>query len=668
MSGTATTTLRTATLVAVLATAVLADPAAAAQSHLPIAGIPIPDLNPIDWVGDGLGKVKDVVFGTFKMGAKEIGQLIGTIVVAILDMLVPDWVVDAGPKVIAWIVEIENWGRSGGQIYSSINSLQGTLKWIGITLMTTGGTWSALRVLAGNEAVEDVIRAWAIALFGILLFRWGWGQATQVTNSITEVVLIQPGVAKGLTGFVGVIGGGAALAAGGGLVLPILMILAAIVFVGLLAAKTMLLIVGALVYVTGQFAFALRVWPAGHAILRAWWSLAAAVFAIPLAWTLIFAVGGVMISDAVRAGAGGVIEMNAGKVFQSWMLAIAAVMTIVVAIKAAQAIFAMAKMAPLALVSSIGGGGLSGAGAAAGAGSSSGKTTGGRSAGQAAQSLRSSSERSMDSAATGDALAAGKQAATVRVAQAAGTYFGGPAGGAAAGAVAQRVTGGSSGSDPTGAEDAGGAAVESNAGSPGTVDGSPQTPVDAVTEPGTAAVAETTTSVDPAAVAAQSEGGAGAQGAITSGDDPEPNPQHPAAGPQPETPGATGAPTNGSAPADPATPAAALAAQAPEPSSAATGSPAAGTSIAGLPAEPAAAEQATNGGPPAAPAAADRSIAGLPVGDARSAFGIPDTSRQQSNGSGPQNAGRPAPEPPQQPQRPQRPQAPDPEQPGGGEQ
>ncbi|HMS71417.1 MAG TPA: hypothetical protein PKB03_00135 [Baekduia sp.] len=626
MKGTAITTVGTATLVAVLTLAVLAEPALAAQGgHLPVAvlGIGLDDLNPLKWVGEGLGKAKDVVLGPLKLGAKEIAHLIGTIVLAILDMLIPDWVVTAGPKVIAWIVEVENWGRSNGTIYRSINGLQDTLKWIGIALMTSGGTWSALRVVAGHEALEDVLRAWATALFGIVLFRWAWGEGVAVTNAITELILTQPGVASGLTGLVAVVGG-TSIASSGGLVLPLLMIVAVIVFIGLLAAKTMLLIVGALVYVTGQFAFALRVWPAGPAILKAWSSLATAVFLIPLAWTLIFAVGGVMIVDALRAGAGGVIELNVGQVFQAWMLAIAAIMTIIAAIKAAQAIFGMAKMAPLALISSMGSGTILSSGGAGRSSAGSGKTTdlplGAGSAGQAAQSLRSNSERSMDSA-NGEAPVVGnKQNLKVQVAQLAGTYVGGPAGGAAAAAVTQHISkddqqpGESSGENgPSGAAEA----VPSPGGAPSPAEGVTQT-------------------VDAAAQAATEPADTGPPSpADSASESPDPSATD-AGGPSPEIPNDS-PPAGPATPSDPNTNAPSAQPQPPIP----TGATAATSHVNGNgattttpPASGVPAEQAAQAvaGAPAAPAAANRSVAGLPADDASQAFGA--APQPASNGGG----------------------------------
>ena len=55
------------------------------------------DLFPVDdWLGDGIKKAGDVVLGPLKLGAKEIAQLLATIVGALADLLVPKSLVRAG--------------------------------------------------------------------------------------------------------------------------------------------------------------------------------------------------------------------------------------------------------------------------------------------------------------------------------------------------------------------------------------------------------------------------------------------------------------------------------------------------------------------------------------------------------------------------------------------
>ncbi len=65
------------------------------------------DLFPVDdWLGDGIKKAGDVVLGPLKLGAKEIAQLLATIVGALADLLVPKSLVRAGLDGIRWLVQL----------------------------------------------------------------------------------------------------------------------------------------------------------------------------------------------------------------------------------------------------------------------------------------------------------------------------------------------------------------------------------------------------------------------------------------------------------------------------------------------------------------------------------------------------------------------------------
>ena len=104
------------------------------------------------------------------------------------------------------------------------------LSWAGIALLSGGLTWSALSVMAGHRSVEDVARGWGIAIAGTLLMKWGWGQATAITNSLTHMILVQPEVKRGLSTMLGfVLGTGLVGAfASGGMLVPVLAIAAAV--------------------------------------------------------------------------------------------------------------------------------------------------------------------------------------------------------------------------------------------------------------------------------------------------------------------------------------------------------------------------------------------------------------------------------------------------------
>src|SRR4051812_2567973 len=83
---------------------VAAAPAAAATHTHPVLAT---DLFPMDnWVGDGLDKLKDVVFGGISLSAKAIAQLIVNVLAALVDLLIPHQFVDAGLSAIKWLCTV----------------------------------------------------------------------------------------------------------------------------------------------------------------------------------------------------------------------------------------------------------------------------------------------------------------------------------------------------------------------------------------------------------------------------------------------------------------------------------------------------------------------------------------------------------------------------------
>jgi hypothetical protein len=101
---------------------VSAAPASAAHGHPVLAT----DFFPIDnWVGDGLDKLKDVVFGGISLSAKAIAQLIVNVLAALVDLLIPHQFVDAGLSAIKWLCTVPSF--SGDQTGAS--GLPGFRSW-----------------------------------------------------------------------------------------------------------------------------------------------------------------------------------------------------------------------------------------------------------------------------------------------------------------------------------------------------------------------------------------------------------------------------------------------------------------------------------------------------------------------------------------------------------
>ena len=122
------------------------------------------DLFPVDdWLGDGIKKAGDVVLGPLKLGAKEIAQLLATIVGALADLLVPKSLVNAGLDGIKWLVQLPPVGadatpaagRAATVRMPHLQELRDTMTWIGVTLLPLGLVVSAGRAFLAPTADGD---------------------------------------------------------------------------------------------------------------------------------------------------------------------------------------------------------------------------------------------------------------------------------------------------------------------------------------------------------------------------------------------------------------------------------------------------------------------------------------------------------------------------------
>lgn len=350
------------------ATLVVAAAAAATLAclALPVAAFAAPpvgaSLNPADWLSDAAGAFKDVVLGPLEIGVEEVAGLLVNVLTALADLLVPDWLVKPATKLMTWIVAVPNWAQAGGTgtyVFSGVNNLHDYMRWFGVGLLTAGATWGATSGMLGGRAPEDIVRALMTAAIGLVFYRWGWGQLAAITNTITESLMSAKDVQRGLSQMLAFTAGGAFLSVGT-IFAPILVIVAAVALLGLIAAKAALILLSAVVYVTGGLVLGLLVWPGGRAIAGAWMAMAGACFVIPVLWAVLFAVSGVLMSDAMKSG-GQLIEgegLFAGLMTQI-MLAITSIVALVLAIKLAGVIWGMARSVPLGLIG--GGGGKGGA-------------------------------------------------------------------------------------------------------------------------------------------------------------------------------------------------------------------------------------------------------------------------------------------------------------------
>jgi hypothetical protein len=304
------------------------------------------DLFPVDdWIGDGLKSIGKIALGPLKLGAEAIAKLLGAIVAALADLLVPKSLIEAGLGAIKWLVQLpplgsapsSSTGPSGQMLH--LRELRDTLTWIGLTLLplqlvVAGGRSLLSPTVEGDSPTEVLERTLAAAL-GLIAFDWLWGSATELVRLVTRSLLSLPWVADGVERMLEalVIGGATGTAVAAEFVVPLLLAIAGAVLLALMLLRIGLEVIASLVYVTGGLALGLSVSGAGARLLQAWTVAATAAFVLPVLWCVVFVCGAALMLDADTGEGGGGFG---GFVAQLYNIG-AALVTFGVAIKLARA-------------------------------------------------------------------------------------------------------------------------------------------------------------------------------------------------------------------------------------------------------------------------------------------------------------------------------------------
>ena len=340
------------------------------------AAVPAPahaaDLFPVDdWLGDGIKKAGDVVLGPLKLGAKEIAQLLATIVGALADLLIPKSLVNAGLDGIKWLVQLPPVGVDAtpepgmpAVRMPHLQELRDTMTWIGITLLPLGLVLAGGRAFLaptadGDSPAEVLVRA-ITAGVGLLLYDWAWGVVTELSRLLTSGLLGLPWVADGVERMLEtlVIGGATGSAVAAEFVIPLLVMVAGAILLGLLLMRVGLEVATALLYVLGGLVLGLSVTGFGRRLLSAWLLAAGAILLLPLVWSAVFVTGAALMLDAGDTGGhGGFASFVAQLANVATALAVFAI-----AIKLAQLTFkgAGGAIGALASAPATGGGGSAG--------------------------------------------------------------------------------------------------------------------------------------------------------------------------------------------------------------------------------------------------------------------------------------------------------------------
>lgn len=275
------------------------------------------DLFPVDdWIGDGLKGIGKIVLGPIKLGAEGIAKLLGAIVAALADLLIPKSFVEAGVGAIRWLVELPPLGTDPAAGVTAprmphLRELRDTLTWIGLTLLplqlVVAGGRSLLSPSVDGDSPTEVLQRTIAAALGLIAFDWIWGALTELVRLITASLLQLPWVADGVRRMLQalVLGGAGGTAVAAEFVVPLILAVAGAVLLALMLLRVGLEVVAALVYATGGLALGLSVSGAGARLLQAWMIAATAVFVLPVIWCVVFVCGAALMLDAGGGTSGG---------------------------------------------------------------------------------------------------------------------------------------------------------------------------------------------------------------------------------------------------------------------------------------------------------------------------------------------------------------------------
>lgn len=298
---------------------------------LPVAGV-----NPFGWV-------KDQVLGGLEWGVDQAAGFVTNLLAGIADALIPDWLAREALNFVAWTVSIPNYAAggdgAGGYAFGGVNTLRGVLTWVGVTLIPLTLTVAIGRATLGvgqDHPIVPFTRALSsIAL--VVLYPFVWAQLATGANQLTRSILRIPAVQEGLNEqFEFMVGGGALK--GVPMLGALMLLVAAALLIGLIVLKLMVLVAGALLYVTGVLMPGIAATERGQAVTQAWITATVGLLAIPVVWTVVFAIGALLINDADTAaaavgGSGKLKELIGGL-----MLAVGSIAATAIALKIGMAL------------------------------------------------------------------------------------------------------------------------------------------------------------------------------------------------------------------------------------------------------------------------------------------------------------------------------------------
>jgi hypothetical protein len=318
--------------VTALAWLLLAAPAGAA-SHASGLSLGISDPTGItDAIGGLIKKIGGVALGGLEWTTDVAGKFIINTLAGLVDLLIPDSWAKQGLAIMQWVVAAPNYGArvtspdgSSGYAFAGINELRDLFVWLGLAILplTLGYAGTRASFGQGDHVAAPIMRTLAIAVV-LIAYTWLWGQMAALCNQITKAILGVPSITDGINALMEFIVGGAAL---GGLPLIGLLVMGAAgaALLALIFAKVLMILVGAIVYVTGPLMIGVAPTERGAAAARGWLTLAIGIFVLPMLWATVIAISALLVSDSNGAGAIIGTSSDLGKLLGGLVLALAGI-------------------------------------------------------------------------------------------------------------------------------------------------------------------------------------------------------------------------------------------------------------------------------------------------------------------------------------------------------
>ena len=247
-----------------------------------------PDINPLPSVGELLKGVVNGLFG------------------ALLSALTPDFLKHADIDTLEWLVELPNVADTS--VWPTVSRLEANMVWVAgallpTTLIVATARDTALSLTFRANPSSALLRVLG-AVFWLVLYRFSFEHGVAFVNVLTHTMLSWSIVAQGLDRTVLVMFGGSLLVGAGGVFLALLGLIALVFAICLFALKVLILMVLAILFVSGPLFIALTPLPAVDYLARGWLLAVIGVCLIPVGWCIVFATAGAISLDVTNLGGG----------------------------------------------------------------------------------------------------------------------------------------------------------------------------------------------------------------------------------------------------------------------------------------------------------------------------------------------------------------------------